>query len=50
MNKIHITLKSAKYKEIIERHLRSFIRHFLSTLLKVNVMYLAACFQRRCVV
>ena len=39
-----------KYKEIIERHLRSFIRHFLSTLLKINMMYLVACFQCRCVV
>ena len=39
-----------KYKEIIERHLRSFIRHFCLTLLKINMIYLAASFQRRCVV
>ena len=32
-----------KYKEIIERHLRSFIRQFCLTLLKINMMYLVAC-------
>jgi len=31
-----------RYKEIIEKHLRSFIRHFCLTLFKINMTYLAA--------